>query len=96
MDHTSIHMRVDIFENTHRPCDWQIASTSASRGPIVNCFESLRSVPLAPHIGPIATRAICYMNHTSIHKRVDIFENTQSSCDWQTTLTTVSRGLIVI
>ena len=32
------------------------------------------SIIRTPNVGPIALRSICYMDHTSIHMRVEIFE----------------------
>ena len=84
MDHTSIHIRVNIFGNTQRSCDWKKTHTTASRGLTVISSKPGVSTNRTSDLRPIASKVIWYMDHNSTYMRVEIFEIGQSSCDTQT------------
>ena len=90
------NMCVDIFENVQNLSDWHIMLITALGGVIVILWTPRVCTNSTQDIGSIAPTAICYMDHTSIYISVNVFENAQSSCDWQKTYTTASRGLVVI
>ena len=81
MGHVYIHIRVDIFEIRQISCDSQNAWTTASRWLIVILWKPRVPTTRTSYPGTITPRAIWYMDHISIHTRVKILANRQSSCE---------------